>query len=340
VADLDGRSRGQIILVAAFALAVIFITLALIVNSAIFTQNLASRGETSGADDALSHRAMVEASVGENVEIANRRNNSSYTDLDEAIESSVENMSVQSERQQVQSGQLTRVRYMSGDYTDGVRIAQTDGSSFESGGEETYLVAENVERVADANGTRAFRINASGVAASTNNTAFEVKVNESSADGNRNSWRMRLWTESSPDTVNIKTLRNDSGTNTEETCSVPVDSPTSSYRIDVTGGTVEGRPCDALGTRDNGDNFHFGSGTGVGTSGQYDIYFRSANVMTGNFSLVVHDAGGLNIPLPLLGFGTPYETNALYSVTVGYTYETSGLYYDTRIRVAPGEPDA
>ena len=47
MADLKGE-RGQILLIAAFALAVIFIALGLVVNGAIFTENLASQGDASG----------------------------------------------------------------------------------------------------------------------------------------------------------------------------------------------------------------------------------------------------------------------------------------------------
>jgi len=327
VADLDGRSRGQIILVAAFALAVIFITLALIVNSAIFTQNLASRGETSGADDALSHRAMVEESVGENVEIANRRNNSvcpCTTDLRDAIQYSIENTSVQGERQQVTSGGLIAVSY--GSNTLGDRIYQEDPAQLtfdDAASSSRYAVAEDVTHVPGvpgANGTRAFRINASSISGT-----FGVEA--VNADPNSNeTWEMSV-SKPTANTVRIDTLRNDTSPNIAESCEVTVDS--APYRIDVTDGTINGKPCDALGTNDAGQKFTFGTGATDG----YDIYFDNAGSVQGNFSMVVHGASGF-------GSHTLSRDTALYDVTVDYTYETSGLYYDTTIRVAPGEPDA
>ncbi|MEF8907354.1 MAG: hypothetical protein V5A13_05805, partial [Haloarculaceae archaeon] len=50
------RDRGQIILVTAFALAVAFVALSVVINGAIFTQNLATRGDTAGGGDALQQR--------------------------------------------------------------------------------------------------------------------------------------------------------------------------------------------------------------------------------------------------------------------------------------------
>lgn len=335
MADIAGRDRGQIILIAAFALAVTFVALALLVNSAIFTENLASRGETAGSDGALSMRAMVEENVGHTVEAANRHNHSD--DLQETVERGVRNVSTQAALHHSTSGALVDVTY--DDEREGVRIVQEAPDSFTVDGDDTdYQVVGDVERVSGANGTRAFRINASDVNADTNASAFEVKANESGAGatGNENSWRMRVWLDPS-DELHVRTLRNESGSTDVETCSVTVaEAP---YHVDVTGGTVAGRPCDALGTGPDGENFHFGSGAGD----EYDLYFRNADQIEGTYSMVVHGEEGLldlgNID-DLTGGGEPYHTDALYDVTVRYTYETSETRYGTDIRVAPGEPRA
>nr|WP_254283016.1 hypothetical protein [Halomicroarcula limicola] len=335
---MRGRERGQLLLVTALALAVVFVALALIVNSAIFSENLASRGETAGSDDALEMRGMVETNVGDAVRIANRQNYSG--DLDGAVEDAVKNTSGQTEHQEVRRGRLVNVAVQGS--TEGVRIAQNDSSSFTDDSNATnYKVVGGVKRVAGGNGTRAFRIDATSIDDGSG-TPFEVKVNESGATGNENSWRMQIWTTAAGgDTVHVRTLRNESGTTTQEACEVTVDSDSPTYRIDVTRGTIDGEPCDALGTAPSGENFHFGSGTGVGTSDEYDVYFRNASQIEGNFSMVVHDDGGLDLPLVdgVLGGGQPYETDALYDVTVRYEYSTADMRYETDIRVAPGEPD-
>lgn len=335
MAHLRARNRGQIILIAAFALAVTFVALALIVNSAIFTENLASRGETAGGDDALSMRAMAEAGVGRSIEGANRRNYSSDAELTEAVQRGVRNVSRQTQFQQSASGSLVDVAYV--DERSGKRIVQNSTGSFSSdSGATEYTVVGDVERVPveGGNGTRAFRINATDINASASGSAFEVKVNATGATGNEDSWRMRVWLTGGE--VHVETTRNDGGSTSTESCAVAAAGP--SHRVDVTGGTVEGRPCDALRTTPDGVNHRFASGAG----NNYDVTFRNADQLAGNFSMVVHDESGVTLPHVddlLAGGGSPHYTNAIYDVTVRYRYDTPGTSYETHVRAAPGEPD-
>jgi len=330
----DLRERGQIILIAAFALAVTFIALALIVNSAIFTENLASRGEVTGSSEALDTRYMVEQGVGETLDTANlNETTASHSAVADDVQSSSENVSAQMERQQVGSGVLVDVEYISN--TPGKVVIQEDPSQLtfeDSSGNANYELVGSVERVADGNGTRAFHINASNLA-TTNSSALEVKVGNS-LDDNENSWRMRVWNSTGNETIHVRTHRNISGTNTVEECQVDVDSP--STRIDVTRGYVDGQPCDALRRAPNGDDYRFGTGAGS----TYNIYFKNADSTRGNFSLIIHDSSLDLASLVSLGSGQPYETDGLYDVTVEFTYDRADFHYETRIRVAPGEPDA
>ncbi|MDS0282983.1 DUF7261 family protein [Haloarcula onubensis] len=334
MAHLD--DRGQIILVAAFALAVIFVAMALIVNSAIFTENLASRGETAGSEGALSMRADVAAGVGAGVEAANRNNHSSDSALTDAVRTSVGDISLQTGRQSARSGRVVDVAYQSS--RSGERIYQSDGTAFSNEtGTAAYVVAAGVSRVDGANGTRAFEIEADTISATDNSTAFEIRAQESGlTSGNENSWRARVWNVTGSDTVHVRTLKNDGGSTVVEDCEVTKDSPGPAVTIDVTGGTIDGEGCDALATAPDGESFHFSAGTGVGTTGSYDLSFANADKISGDFSLVVHDDGLLSLP----SLGPSLESSpALYDVTVRYTHYTADLRYETDVRVAPGEPD-
>jgi len=332
MANLRREDRGQIILVAAFALAIIFVAMALIVNSAIFTENLASRGETSGADGALSMRANVEANVGDAVTAANRNDNGSVSELNDAVRASIRNISRQTGSQSARSGRLVDVGYNSA--TNGTRIYKTNSSNFtNSAGTEDYRVVSGVSRVTGGDGTRAFEIDASNISATGNSSAFEVRAQQSGATGNQNSWRARIWNASGNDSVHVRTLKNDSSTTVIEDCEV--NTASSSVRIALTEGTINGEECDALGTAPTGDSFHFGAGTNVGPSDTYNIAFANAGNITGNFSMVVHPLTGSLTGLAS-GLG---EDHAIYDVTVNYTYFTTDLRYQTEVRVAPGEPD-
>ena len=57
------RSRGQLILLGGLTLAVLLVALAVILNAAIYSENLASRGDAIGADDALGFKDETETAV-------------------------------------------------------------------------------------------------------------------------------------------------------------------------------------------------------------------------------------------------------------------------------------
>jgi len=325
VAHLNGDERGQIILIAALALAVTFIGLALVVNSAIYTQNLASRGEIAGSNDALGMRAMVETNVGQGITAANRYNHSTQTTLETGVRESIRSVSTQTERQRVTSGTLVNVT-LAGAPTYGTRIAQTNTSLFESG-EATpsanWMVRERVTRPGDGtNATRRFVINATQLPSS--GSEFVVIAN---GTGGNPKWTMRVWGDVGPSgTVNVE-IDTPSGT---QTCAVPIEEPYA--HIDVTGGTVQGEPCLAL----QGGSFDGRFAHGVGD--EYNITFESGNQIKGNYSMVVRDSKRAYTldTAP----ASPFSTTAIYNATVQYRYDTSNLRYEAKIRVAPGEPDA
>ena len=59
----NSDESGQIIIIAALLLAIIFVGLALVLNSAIYTENMARRGDTSTAE-AMSTESVTEERLG------------------------------------------------------------------------------------------------------------------------------------------------------------------------------------------------------------------------------------------------------------------------------------
>jgi hypothetical protein len=316
------NERGQLILVAAFALAVIFIALALIVNSAIFTENLASRGETSGSDGALSMRAMVEASAGSNLERVNREGIDDYGALESEMDTSLSELSTQIGRQEARKGRLVNVSGVEAT-NPGNRIYEDDSSDQIA---SSSFEVTDVERASpsgssvDENGTRAFRIDVHDITGTGPTNRFSITAAGS------NDWVADIYHLSSPDRVRVVTTNNDIGA-TEE-CEVPIDT-SQPFQIDVTDGTIDDEPCSALRETGTGENFAFAAGAGD----TYDIRFGNPGAVQGEFSMTVHSPSGINTP------GDPVSERALYDVTVKYGYSTSDLTYVSEVRVAPGEPD-
>lgn len=79
---------GQIIVIAALLIAVLFVGLALVLNSAIYAENMATRGDTSTAE-AMSTESVTEEHLGHTVAYANEGKLDSYSDRRVSIRENV-----------------------------------------------------------------------------------------------------------------------------------------------------------------------------------------------------------------------------------------------------------
>lgn len=312
---LPGDDRGQIILIAAFILAVSFVVLALVVNSAIFTENLSTRDDVAGSQDALEYRAELKAGVESLVESVNE--NASLSPLD--VDASVQNMSAQSGLSQARLGRIVNVSVISKEY--GQRIAQDNASrNFTSNGSAAdWTVVSGVSE------TRNFVINVTNPNSSIN---FDVLANQS---GGPPEWEMTI------DTNGDFTVSVETSTNSETPpCT---RSPGSHVIIDVTDATVDGEPCHALyRNQSTGDKMWFAEGLS-----DYDIEFDDGDEIEGTYSLIVDETASINAsnyhgpPNDDYPYAQEDPNDIIWSSTIKYSYLTSSLAYQTEIEAAPGE---
>jgi hypothetical protein len=308
--DAGERNRGQLILVTAFALAAIFLGLAIIVNSAIFTENLATRSENVESTEALEYRHAVEQFTGNIIEFANEHNYTSATAIRENVTDGVGDSNDYGGIQQARSGTAIALEFDR--WTEGTRIFRDDDGTFENNeSSEDWTLATAVRQ------TRAFEINVSA-----NSGGFQIVANDT--DTSSDEWTLTV--QSSEVEVN----RN--GVPTESCGDGTVES------IDVTSGTVNGEVCPALEDTESGEDLFFAAGVD-----EYEIRFENADDIEGRFRLVVDntslDAGTNNNYAELNRPGEGARvTTAMYSARINFEYETPKIEYQTAIRVAPGEP--
>jgi len=70
--DLDGRDTGQLMLIGALSLAIVLVALALLINSAIYTQTVATRGSgPTGGSDAIGFQVAADEAVIDTIEYVN-----------------------------------------------------------------------------------------------------------------------------------------------------------------------------------------------------------------------------------------------------------------------------
>lgn len=302
---LDRDERGQLLLVAALGMAVLFVALALIMNTVIYTENLATRGsDASGAGDAAAYRQAAGEGTGGAIEYVNYHNNTSRTTLRRNLTEAIGVWSNLSARHAAASGQATNVSLVA--IKNGTRIAQDN----ESRNFTDVSGAANWTLVGDVENTRKFRIRIPNPSADDSFTEpFRIEVD----DGN-NVWTMTV-VDTDGDDIKVEVPDGDGNT---ETCS-PSDG---AAWINVTEGTVDGTDCEALSFAE-------------GLSGDYSIRYENADEIEGTYQLVV-DASVLPSPHYVTG-GSPYVSSAIYSATVRITYQTARLRYVTNVSVAPGE---
>lgn len=330
MADLSGRDRGQLLLVAALVLAVLFVSLSVIVNTAIFSENLASQQDSSGTE-ALQGRHEAETIAADVLASANRKNNTNNATLGDGVRGGLDDTSGAVQLQQARRGALTAMTLQTSQQNNGTIIYQNESGKLKSADSTDstpgdWTVVTDVNRRANGNGTRAFRMNLTEVPAGT---PFRIKAVEYGPDAaSSDVWKMEVTGSVGGDvTVNV-----DSGDSTTDTCTKTLAEDY--VTIDVTGGTVAGTPCGAL--RGNGRFAH-------GVGGRYNISFENGDQATGNYSLVTRNTTAWSEPTPQLndaGPGnSPYGRAAVYNTTVEYEHRSSELVYVTNISVAPGEPD-
>jgi len=306
MADLNprGDDRGQLILVGAVVLAVTFIGLAIVVNSAIFSENLATRGDVPGSGEALDYRYEVEQGVGEIVETVNANESKDLSQIENSIESSVENISSQAGFQQARSGRVLSLSYNGRER--GKRIVQNDSGPLSEN--STKILASSVTK------TRNVHLNfTDNISSATITGDFELIVQDSSGTS---FWNMTV-DASGDNSLTVEV--NDTGVVTgPETCEFESDTPS----IDITGASIDGERCQALVRNGTGEPLWFAAGI----SG-YEIRFETGDQYNGTYSMIVDDGASPSDP----------SENVVYSVTVGFDYATSDVRYETEIEVAPGE---
>jgi hypothetical protein len=305
VAHLTGdRDRGQIILIAGFVLAVALVALALVMNAAIYTENLATRSESVDTSDAHAYQRATEQAAREAFHYAHEVNNGTYAELDANVTDAMEDYDNQTARQAARDG---RIVYVSADTTEGTNISGGDGGDFNNTNDfDQWTLADDVSR------TRQFTIEVSDATALAEPDGAEFRV---VADGGVDEWVLNMTHDTTSGDVTVGI--NDSGS--YDSCTFTPSGGV--FWVNITEQTIDDGSCDSLDWGDKPDT--------------YDLEYENASKVQGTYSLIV------DADVDDSSYGSnPRERDHLYSMTVDVVYETDELAYEADIRIAPGERDA
>lgn len=308
--DGERRDRGQIILIAGLTLAVTFLALALIANTAIFTENLATRGDTTGSSDALLFRHEVEESAEDTISYLNENN---VSDLPEKAETNIEeNLSVQTSVKSARQGRVVDVGVDPSSAVVEARLSQENNSRAYTNatGEANWTLARNASQIRNAE----FNVSTDdleNVTKENRSRAFNFLVENESSNG---FWNMTVYEpKSASEDMNV-TVEDEGGLIT--TCS---ESSANGYIvINVTDATVDGLSC---------------SGLNTGFPGQNTTSFQNGDKIAGNYSINLSQAEDVR-ESDYNESANPVAEVEIESLTVSFTYETDSLRYETEFEVA------
>ncbi|WP_435097608.1 FG-GAP repeat domain-containing protein [Halarchaeum sp. P4] len=295
----ERRDRGQLLLIAGLGIAVAFVALALVVNSVVFTHNLATRPAPDGGE-AMEYQHIVVEGVGGVVSETNSHHYTGHGNLRDALRGDVQVWSNLTLHHYGAFGTLTNVSVH--DVTNGTSIHQATARSFtDRGGKESWTLFSG------ANGARRFKMNVT-------DTTGPLTVETGFADGS---------------TVSVTVEEDASGniqvtnSGTGQTCSASAPAT-----VDFSNASVDGAHCSALDFFGSGTVSELGFSNGDAVTGRYVVVANATP--EGLYTSENYTDHYYTADSP-----SPYALPAVYAATLNVTYRGPDVTYATRVRVRP-----
>ncbi len=321
VSRLRDADRGQLFLVTALALSLMFVVLAVLLNTAIYTGNIATRDPGPGTGEVIEYERAAVAMGEHTIAAVNEQNNSSYSNLRTSFTDTVD---IWSESGSVHPAtELSDTQATTVAMVDGTKIAQESQDSFtDDNGTADWTVANN-------SSARAFRLNVSqsslvNITAGLLTDSFYVGFDDGGGE-----WRTYVYREGDGNvTVEVE---DPSGSPVGSACSVAPGSD-DHVLIELSTAQIGGKDCPALTTLYSG------------IDDRYNVTYNSAKdggseTINGTYSVVVDRSTDELATGADATSDDPYAAPALYSVELQLTYRSPVAYYRTNIEIAPEEAD-
>lgn len=127
----ESRDRAQMVLITALLLATILVGLALVLNSAIYAENQATRRSGVGGSDAVQFQTQMEADAAAALRAANVDDFGTYGEYETAYEESITEWRQSISRSEARRGIAVSVDRTTNPYTRGTRVVQDGTGDFE-----------------------------------------------------------------------------------------------------------------------------------------------------------------------------------------------------------------
>lgn len=318
--------RAQLFLVAAVVLAVVLVALALLLNTMIYTGNVASRDASGGVDKAATYEAAA-ADAGERLLANASEADGDYGPKEEDFRNG---MAVWANA----SGTHASVRGLAAtldgvDTTRGTRVTQDPGSG------ETFTPHSNTSAnwtVVSQGRLREYTVTGSP-SASISDVIFGGNLSESFYvvfDGTE-TYTAHVYVDGTETCLTVLDGSRDPVDGAESVCVSD-----GNVTVDFVAGTVA--PAD-----DPDDVRRFNTTFFEAVGPDHAVEYRNGDEITGGYRFVVDrersSVVGGNQKFATDPTETPYAARVLYGGRYDISTRSTGLRYETDVRVAPGEVD-
>lgn len=306
----DVADRGQVILITGLAVAVTLVGVVLVLNSAIYTENLATRSTGTGATDAVEFRRAAVDGVGGLVDRENAAEYDTYGAVASEVRAGTDRLGDLLTRSRVRSGVVAELAIA--EVWEGRLVRQTDASRALTAddGDPSWTLAGNVEAVRNFSVT----VDESDLSGTDPASGFTAV-----ADGGGDRWRAAVYDDGG------LTLAVRNATDGSWTTDICADAVAATTTVDLTRGTVNGEPCSAL-------------AFGRGVKAPYDLGYRNGDAAAGTYNLTLNTTGDATVASGNFDEpGSPSVVAAVYGLELALHYERAELTFADEVRVAPGE---
>lgn len=316
--DFDG-DRGQLLLIAALAVAVILVGVALLLNAAIFTENVATRETGADGREATNIRAATAADIGELIERENKRDGAAAAGH---VSDGIDAMSPLLAREHVRHGTVVELERHGID--EGERIewnteVNSEDFTVERGSENETV--RDWTLLSDVSGVRAFKLTADTepLSSMSEPNASQLKNETTGAFGIEFTGTnvIQYVYEDDGDVVVAQV----SGGSVDHRCSI---AGADEVTVDLTG--------DRLETDIETTHCYRGLWPTPDSSEISTIEIRNGDRAGGTFSLTIDDASAATSESELT------TEPAVYAATAELRYTSTKLDFETQLVVAPGSP--
>ena len=314
-----GSDRGQLLLIAALAVAVILVGVALLLNAAIFTENVATRETGADGREAIDIRGSTVADIGELIERENERENE--PDVTDRVGDGIDAIVPLLEREHIRHGIVVDLERQGID--EGERIEWDTDVNSDDFTVERIVDDEPVDEpewtlLTDVNATRGFTLTINRTTLTTldepngtqlENNAFGIEFTNTSVS--------QYVYEDDGEVVVAQV----SDGSVEHRCSI---ASADKVTVDLTG--------DRLETDEEMTRCHRGLWPTSDSSDIDTIEITNGDSAGGEFSLTIDDESAAASEDELT------NEPAVYAATVDFRYTSAELDFETHIEVAPGAP--